>query len=265
MHEEVTLFMHQWIIPSLGGLIATCTALIAAFTGGGSAFLLFPFLLLFLKGSYISLFAVAKISATLMTFVASQIHWKKRQQLDFRLFLVLSICGLIGTIIGTYVIRYEFNEQIFRMIMASVLLSTALFLAFSKKIGLGLETPKKLTEKLLIITAVFTIFTNILNGIFGGTGILLTLYLVSILRIPFIQSIAYTMLCYFVINIFQTSYLLSIADIDIKLGLAVAIGGIIGSWTGTHLQYWKGNIWVKKGATLGIFLISLKLISESIF
>lgn len=245
--------------------MAAFTALIAAFTGGGSAFLLFPFLLLFLKGSYISLFAVAKISATLMTLVASKIHWEKRQQLDFRLFLILSICGLIGTFIGTYVIRYEFNEQVFRMILASVLLSTALFLTFSKKTGIGQEKPKKLTATLLIITAVFTIFANILNGIFGGTGILLTLYLVSILRIPFIQSIAYTMLCYFVINIFQTSYLLSIADIDIKLGLSVAVGGVVGAWAGTHLQYLKGNLWVKKGATLGILLMSFKLISESIF
>lgn len=238
---------------------AFIASLIASFAGGGSSLLLLPFLLFTAPGSYASLLTTTKVSATTMTMVSALIH-SNRHQVNTRLLGVLVVFGMIGTGIGTYLVQYHPNEALFETLLAVTLLFTAIYLLLSKK--LGIEHPEKLHLDFQhwIIVILFTLCVNVLNGLFGGTGILMTLFCVMYLHMSFIRAIAYTMLMYVVINCVQTTYLVITEPVLLRLTFAAVIGALLGSWIGTHLQYAKGNLWVKRAAIAMMFAVAAKIL-----
>ncbi len=233
-------------------------SVIASFAGGGSSLLLLPILLFTVPGSYASLLTTTKVSASTMTLVSAFIHSNK-QRVKISLLVLFIFFGLLGTGIGTYLVQYHPQEELFELLLAFTLLFTATYLFFSGK--LGIEHPKELhlSKKEWIVAAVFTLLINILNGLFGGTGILMTLFCVAFLRMSFIRAIAYTMLMYVVINILQTTYLIFTERVLMGLTLGSIGGALAGSWIGTHLQYTKGNLWVKRAAIVMMLAVAAKI------
>lgn len=240
-----------------GFLSALIASLVASFSGGGSSLILLPLLLFFAPGTYASLLTSTKVSASVLTIVSHGIH-RTKQQVNKQLVLMLILFGGLGTALGTYFVQYQPREELFQLLLATTLLFTAGYLVFSKE--LGLEHPKELSLglKQWLIIACFTFFVNILNGLFGGTGILMTLFCVVFLRMSFIRAIALTMSMYIVINITQTAYLLLTESVSLSLTGAVVVGSLIGSWLGTHLQYLKGNLWVKRAAIVMMLAVAIK-------
>ncbi len=220
--------------------------------------ILFPLLLMFFGETYISLLIVAKISAVVMTFAASRLHFKKNS-FDLKLMLFLTIGGLIGTAFGTYLLQYRFDEILFERFLAIILIIVGLYIFFSKNTGVH-DGKKNFSIKILIISAVFSFFINVLNGMFGGTGIFLTIYLVSVLRMNFIKAIAYTMFNYAILSSSQVIYLAITENFNVKLAIAVIIGATIGGSLGTHLQYLKGSSWVKRAAVVMLLAIGTKML-----
>jgi uncharacterized membrane protein YfcA len=238
---------------------AFVASLVASFAGGGSSLLLLPFLLFMAPGSYASLLTTTKVSATTMTLVSAFVH-SNRHKVEATLLSILIVCGLVGTGIGTYLVQYHPNQGLFELLLAATLLFTASYLLFSKSLGIEHPEKLKLTAVHYLVTALFTLPINILNGIFGGTGILMTLFCVVYLRMTFIRAIAYTMLMYVLINITQTTYLVLTESVLLGLTLSAIGGALIGSWIGTHLQYAKGNVWVKRAAIVMMFVVSVKIL-----
>ena len=248
------------LIQLLSGFISSLAAnLVSAFSGGGNSLILLPLLLLTTTGTYAGSLTIAKISATIMTMVSGKMHWK-RNLIDRKLLVVLTLAGVIGTTIGTYFLQYHFNEALFKKLLAIILLLTALYLVFSKKQNQVKSSRRMMTTKALIICACFTLIIDILNGIFGGTGIFLTIFLVTYLEMNFVEAIAYTMLSCLIINIIQVSYLIFTEPVSIALTIGVMIGAFAGSWLGTHLLYLKGKRWVKLACILMMVLIGLKML-----
>ena len=244
----------------LFGIISACiSTLVASFSGGGSSLILLPLLMIFSPGPYVSLLTTSKVAATTMTVVSSYIN-KKKSNFNYGLLLSLIISGLIGTGIGTYLVQYHPNEALFQQILAITLIFTAFYLSFSKPIGIEGSELKKVSKSQLLKLSTFSLFVNILNGIFGGTGILITLFLVIFFRLRFIEAIAYTMLSYLFINSIQTVYLLVSENISMPLTIGVLGGSLLGSVMGTRLQYLKGNIWVKRASIMMMLIIALKLL-----
>lgn len=248
----------------LGFLASTLATLIGAFAGGGVSLILFPLLLMFAPGTYASLLTTNKVSATIMTLVSGKIH-HSRNKIDKFLLWILIIFGILGTAIGTYLVQFQLNEDLFKQILAITLLTAAIYLFFSKKSGLGLGKPKKFEGPLVLLTILFALFINVLNGLFGGTGIFTTIFLVAVFQLPFIQAVAYSSISNVVINVIQTGYLLSTEPIDPILAAFVALGGLTGSYIGTHLQYLKGNTWVKAASISMMVLIATRIIWQMYF
>lgn len=250
------------MIELIGGLAAFFASLAGAFSGGGSALILFPILLIFAPFPYISLLAITKASSAILTLVSGQIH-RKKNHLELKLLFVLVVSALIGTTVGTYFVQYHFDETLFTQIMAALLLFAGIYLLVSKSIGIKKIQSKKITINLLIITFFFSFFINIINGFLGGVGILMTIYLASFLRMSFIKAIAHTMAIYGIVNFFHAVYLISIEHVNVLLLLAVLIGSLIGAVLGTNLQYIQGNVWVKRASIVMLFVIGLRLLFYS--
>ncbi len=246
-------------LPFLEGMLAASfSSFVGAFSGGSSSLILLPILLTISPQGYIPLFTVTKVGAMLLTLTASHIHLK-RNQLSRAMLIVLVVSAIIGTAIGTYVLQFKTNETLFKQLLSFTLIFTAIYLFTAKDLGLQNNRERPLTRNLLIFTFLFSLAVNILNGIFGGTGIFITIFFVAFFRMRFITAIAYSIIMYAVVNVFQTAYLMITTAFSPALAFAVAIGAITGSHLGTHAQYIKGNTWVKRGAITVMLLLGLRL------
>ncbi len=234
-------------------------SLVGSFSGGGISLIIFPLLLIIAPGAYTSLLTTSKVCSTVSTWVSGKIHWG-RQVIDRKLLAVLVVCGLIGTAVGTYLVQYKLNEELFKMLLAIILIAAAVYLLFSKRLGIGSDKPETVTGWLLMATILFSLVINVFNGLFGGTGIFITLFLVVVFKLSFIQSIAYSLISYAIINVFQTSYLLATETVNLALTLAVLAGSLVGTLVGTHLQYLKGNKWVKAASILVMLSLGVKML-----
>lgn len=253
--------MDQLLLNISAAFAALITTIIGSFSGGGSSLMMFPLLLSFLPGTYLSLFLMSKISAAVMTITSSRIHFKKGK-LDLKLLMIIIVSGLLGTGLGTYILTYKFDEILFKKLLVGLIFTTAFYLLFSREKGLKGGNEKPLTP--LAITNVFlmSFVINTLNGVLGGTGLLMGIYLVIYLRMEFIRAIAYTMLTYAVLSTFQAAYLFSQVEIDGALAASVVVGALAGGYLGTNLQYLKGNLKVKRAAIVVMFAIGIKLLFD---
>lgn len=248
--------LYQSIFAAFLALFAT---VIGSFSGGGSSLILFPILLTFFNQSYISLLIISKLSASVMTFAASKVHFKTNK-FEFRLMKYLLIGGVLGTALGTYFLLYHFDKVLFERLLGTLTIAVGFYIFFSKNAGLEHGKEKILSNKMLIMSAVFSFLINILNGLFGGTGLFLTIYLVSVVRMNFIRAIAYTMFNYAILSSAQVVYLVFMESFSWQLAVAVTIGALIGGSIGTKLQYLKGSLWVKRAAILMMLVIGMEML-----
>ena len=233
--------------------------LVGAFAGGGASLVLFPLLLLVTKGSYASILAITKAGTTVMTLASGKIHLK-RHAFDWHFFYLIFASALIGTGIGTYFLQFQFNRELFDYLLGGILIVMAVYLLFSRKLGLSDDRARPLTHNMKILFFVYGVIVNILNGIFGGGGLYITIFLVGFLRFSFIRAIAYVMSVYALVNIVQTSYLLFTEPVDWVVLIIVVVGGVIGGTLGTHLQYLNGNAWVKRIAVVMMIAVGVKVL-----
>ncbi len=249
--------MNEYVIAFQGGLAATFATLVASFSGGGLSLILFPILLFITPYSYVSLLTVAKVSATLMTITSTRIHAFKNK-LDYKFILHLALFQVLGTALGTYFLQYKFNENLFKTLLAWTIVLTASYLFFSKKIGLEQKIKKEITKEVYIESAIVCFLISILNGLFGGTGIFITIYLLVALKMSFIESMKLVMPSCGIVNFIQSLYLLFSEWVEWKLVACVVLGSIVGSFFGTRLQYLKGNLWVKRAAVIVMYVIGVR-------
>lgn len=240
-----------------GGFAALFASIIAAFSGGGLSLILFPILLSITEHPYVSLLAVSKLSAAIMSVTSAKIHATK-VDLNWRFLSFVGGAQILGTAIGTYFVQYRFHEALFYSMLGWTVLLTAMYLFFAKKVGLGEEATRPITHRVYIEAGIFCSVVSILNGIFGGTGIFVTLFFVVVLKMSLLESMAYVMPSFAIVNVVQAGYLLGTEWVEWKLALFVVIGSLIGGWCGTHLQYLKGNLAIKRAAILVMFLIGCK-------
>ncbi len=250
--------MTEILFSALAAFVAT---LIGSFSGGGSSLILLPLLLfMFESKSYQELFTVAKVAATTMTWVSASIH-RTRTAVDTKLLIIMTSTGLLGTALGTYFLQFQQYEGLFKVLLALTLMLTAAVLMKSKSLGLESKRHHS-TPHLYLKAAIACFLINILNGLFGGTGILITILAVLLLGMNFIEAISLTILSYILINTLQTGYLLSTVPISTNQAIGAVTGALLGAFMGTHLQYLKGNATVRRASIFMMILMSIGLISK---
>ncbi|MBU1151280.1 sulfite exporter TauE/SafE family protein [Patescibacteria group bacterium] len=244
----------------ISAIIAIFSTLVGSFSGGGASMMMFPLLLMFVESSYLPALVLSKIAATAMTMSAARIH-VGRHLVNWRFFLVLLVAGFLGMGLGTYLVQYQLNEVLFKGILGMLLLGTSGYLLFSRS-GLGLHAghERGFGFWVMVLGALAAFVINVLNGMFGGTGVFLTLYLVLFMRMTFIHSMIYVMPTFALISFIQTIYLMGTVSFDWKIGIVMGIAGLSGGFLGTRLQYLKGNMWVKRASVLVMLLIGGKVL-----
>lgn len=245
--------MSEELIPYLGGLISLVSSFFGAFASGGSVLILLGALFVITPYPYITLLATAKVAGAAMVLVSACVHYK-RTRINLGMIAVMTMGGLIGMVVATYLLQIITNEKIFEWTLGALLIVFGIYFLFSKQLGLESSERKSFTKKELFEVFCLKIFVGFINGFSGGMGMILNSYLVLRLKMSFIEASAYTMISGLLVVSVQAIYLLTIAEIHLALLIMVLVGSLLGGFVGTQMQYLKGNRTVKWVVT-GMMLI----------
>ena len=175
-----------------------------------------------------------------------------------RLALLCTLPALAGAYLGAN-LAIDVDDQLFRRLLAVVMVGVLLFNAFDPVRRLQLEearmTPLRTAALLL---------TFFLVGIYGGfvqagvgfiiiAGLLLHgLDLVRINAVKVVVIFGFTLVA---LSVFVAG-----GQVNYGLGLSLAAGNSIGGWIGSHMAVKKGHDWIKKVVSLTVLAFALKLL-----
>jgi uncharacterized membrane protein YfcA len=231
----------------------------SAFAGGGAGLIQFP-VLIFLGLPFGIALATHKIASVALG-VGATIRNLKEGSLERHLVLIILLWGLPGVILGANVILLvpDRNAEIALGLLTAGL---GLFSVFKPNLGLNTSS-KQLTSANIFIGGLVLFVIGTLNGsLTSGTGLFVTLWLVSWFGLDYKRAVAYTLI---LVGLFWNSAgaitLTLLSEVKWAWLPALLLGSLIGGYIGAHLAIVKGNKWIKRVYETITLLVGLKLIA----
>ncbi len=205
-----------------------------------------------------NIFATNKLHAVFGTIFALH-RFHKKGFVDFKsffpkTFFLILICGAIGSLV---IIKVP-AEYLYKIIPVLMLLILTYKICFFNH-GVD-ETNKHLINSTLVIL-IFAPLMGFYDGFFGpGAGMFWIFILIVFLGQNMLKASANTKLLNLASNIGSLIIFIPTGLILYKVGLAMALGQIFGSWAGVHLS-------VKKGAKFinGMFICMMTALVIKMF
>ena len=239
-------------------LVSLIANIFSAFAGGGAGLIQFP-VLIFLGLPFGIALATHKIASVALG-VGATIRNLKEGSLERRLVLTVLLWGLPGVILGANIILLVPDRK---AEIALGLLTAGLGIYSVFKPNLGLNTnAKQLTPLDIFIGGLILFIIGTLNGsLTSGTGLFVTLWLVSWFGLDYKRAVAYTLI---LVGMFWNGAgaitLAMLSEVKWAWLPALLLGSFIGGYIGAHLAIIKGNRWIKRVYEAITLLIGLKLI-----
>lgn len=230
----------------------------SAFAGGGAGLIQFP-VLIFLGLPFGIALATHKIASVALG-VGATIRNLKEGSLDKKLVLVILLWGLPGVILGANVILLvpDRNAEIALGVLTAGL---GLYSVFKPQLGLQANSRELGTTTVGIGGLVLFIIGTLNGSLTSGTGLFVTLWLVSWFGLDYKRAVAYTLI---LVGMFWNGAgavtLTLLSEVKWVWLPALLLGSFLGGYIGAHLAIVKGNKWIKRVYEAITLLVGLKLI-----
>ena len=245
------------------GFISFLSNFISALSGGGAGLIQLP-ALLFFGLPFSKALATHKVASVALGFGASVPHLKKNS-LQIKYASLILISGIPGVLLGTFTSSILPNN-----FSTSLLGFFTLFLSFFSisKEKLGSLNKNIRINKLKIIIGSFGLFIiGFFNGyLSSGTGLFVTIWMITIFDLSFSVAIAYTLIF---VGIFWNGIG------AISLGLTgniiwsyipvLILGSFLGGYFGAYFSIIKGSKFIKIVFELVSFSVGISLIIKVFF
>lgn len=239
-------------------LVSLIANIFSAFAGGGAGLIQFP-VLIFLGLPFGVALATHKIASVALG-VGATIRNLKEGSLDYKLVLIILLWGMPGVILGANIILLvpDRNAEIALGLLTAGL---GLYSVFRPQLGLQ-SSSRDLTFKNVAIGGVILFVIGALNGsLTSGTGLFVTLWLVSWFGLDYKRAVAYTLI---LVGMFWNGAgaitLAMLSEVKWAWLPALLLGSFMGGYIGAHLAIVKGNRWIKRVYEAITLLVGLKLI-----
>ena len=250
------------IIPQLFlGIVSIFSNFISALSGGGAGLIQLP-ALLFFGLPFSKALATHKVASVALGLGASIPHLR-RNSLQINYALLILISGIPGVLLGSY-----FSSILPSNFSTTLLGFLTLFLSFysisNKK--LGISNHLILNKNLRLLFGSLGIFIiGFLNGyLSSGTGLFVTIWLITIFNLSFSDAIAYTLIY---VGIFWNGIG------AISLGLTgniiwsyipiLIFGSLVGGYFGAYFSIIKGSKFIKVIFELVSFSVGISLLIKA--
>lgn len=243
-------------------LISLIANTFSAFSGGGAGLLQFP-ALIFLGLPFAVALATHKVASVALGVGAAIRHYKERN-LHLKLSAVMLISGIPGVLLGAWGILSvpETSAQI-----ALGLLTIALGLYSICKPALGTTNEfEQFTPKSALIAGFGLFLIGILNGsLTSGTGLFVTLWLVSYLKLDYQRAVAHTLVWVGLMWNGSGALLLGmLGQVHWWWLPALLLGSFLGGYFGAHLSIKKGNKMIKRSFEAITIIVGLGLLIKAL-
>ena len=230
----------------------------SALSGGGAGLIQFP-MLIFLGLPFAIALATHKVASVALGVGATLRHMKE-SHLERRFSLIILAAGLPGVVLGAVTIL-QVPERAATLALGVLTLGLGVYSVFKPRLGMDYE-PKNQQGAGLLMGMAGLFFVGFLNGsITSGTGLFLTIWLISYFGLDYARAVAYTLiLCGLIWNGTGALVLGVIGTVAWDWMPALLAGAVIGGYLGSHLAIRKGNLWIKRAFEIVTILIGLKLI-----
>ena len=239
-------------------VVSLVANIFSAFAGGGAGLIQFP-VLIFLGLPFGIALATHKIASVALG-VGATIRNLKEGSLDKKLVLIILLWGLPGVILGANVILLvpDRNAEIALGLLTAGL---GLFSVFRPQLGLE-SKPRELCFTTVSIGGLVLFVIGALNGsLTSGTGLFVTLWLVSWFGLDYKRAVAYTLI---LVGMFWNGAgaitLTMLSEVKWAWLPALLLGSFMGGYIGAHLAIVKGNKWIKRVYEVITLMIGLKLV-----
>ena len=239
-------------------LVSLVANIFSAFAGGGAGLIQFP-VLIFLGLPFGIALATHKIASVALG-IGATIRNLKEGSLNYRLVLIILLWGLPGVILGANVILLvpDRNAEIALGLLTAGL---GVYSVFKPQLGLQ-TTSRELTLKNIFIGGLILFVIGALNGsLTSGTGLFVTLWLVSWFGLDYKRAVAYTLI---LVGMFWNGAgaitLALLSEVKWAWLPALLLGSFLGGYIGAHLAIVKGNKWIKRVYEAITLLVGIKLI-----
>ncbi len=239
---------------ALLSLVAVLAGFIDAIAGGGGL-LTIP-ALLFTGMSPVQAIATNKLQACFGSFTATRFFIKQKLVSPKKQTWGI-LAAAIGAAVGAMAIQL-FDSQILITLLPFALILIAVYLIIAKNFGQSADTPK-LSEK--NYNASFISGIGFYDGFFGpGTGTFFTLSYCKMRAMNLIQATAHAKLMNFTTNIVSLMIFILSDQIIWQVGLAMAVGQIIGAHIGAATAIKQGTDFIRYMTVAVCIAMSISLL-----
>ena len=232
-----------------------CAGFLNTVAGGGSLLTL-P-VLIFLDLSTAKANGTNRI-AILIQNASGIIGFRRKGVSDFGYSALLTLPALFGALIGA-VIANKTGDVTFKRVFAGIMIAVLLLTLFdpTKKWQDGTENlslPRK------IIGMVVFFFVGIYGGfIQAGAGFLIIAALTLTNGFDLVRTNAIKLFVVFFYTIIALIVFINKGNIDLSLGLTLAVGNATGAWIGSHWAVAKGNKWIRVVLVVAVVAFAIRL------
>lgn len=233
----------------------------SAFSGGGAGLLQFP-ALIFLGLPFAMALATHKVASVALGLGAAMRHYKERN-LHFKLSALMLIAGIPGVLIGAWGIL-SVPEQSAQLALGCLTIGLGIYSICKPALG----TENQFTElswRSAWLAGGGLFFIGILNGsLTSGTGLFVTLWLVSYLKLDYQRAVAHTLVWVGLMWNGSGALLLGmLGQVHWWWLPALLLGSFLGGYLGAHLSIKKGNKMIKRSFEVITIIVGLGLLLKS--
>jgi len=242
-------------------LILFITGIAAGFIdsiAGGGGLLTIP-VLLWSGLPPLTVLGTNKLQGTAGT-LTSSLNFYRNGHIPLKSALPVVIMTFIGSAIGTLTVQ-QLDNQSLATLLPILLLIFALYFLISPRIT-DKDALQRMSVTLFAFTAGFGI--GFYDGFFGpGTGSFFVIAYVTLLGYGITRATAHTKLMNFSSNLASLIFFYLAGLIAWQVGLIMAAGQVIGSYSGSHLTMKHGVTLIRPMLVIVSVLMSLKLLFDN--
>ncbi len=245
-----------------GQLLLFAASLLAngfsALAGGGAGLLQLP-VLLFLGLPFAIALATHKVASVALG-VGATVRHLREEGLERALTAWILLAGLPGVLLGANIILVVPDREA-ELALGVLTCAVGLYSIARPRLGMSLR-PRRRTGAGLVTGLAGLFVAGVLNGsLTSGTGLLVTLWLVTWFGLDYRRAVAHTLV---LVGLFWNGLgaltLGVLAEVRWSWLPALLAGSLLGGYWGAHLSIVRGNRWVKRAFETVTLLVGLKLI-----
>lgn len=184
-------------------------------------------------------------------------NYVKYGKVVWNLIVPLTIFSILGSIIGASIL-VSFNENLLSKFVGVILLFLLPTIFLKKDVGVVefviSKTRRLISHFFYFLVEVWSAFFPPGSG-FLGLFVMTRGYGMTILQVKGTRRIPAL-----IAEITATVIFFMAGIVDVKVGMFLIFGGLIGSYIGSHIAIKKGDLWIKPIMVFVIVLVSLKMI-----